>query len=59
MLNPDSSIHMNCSDSPWLFAIHRLCFADDTFIYQQYFITDLVSLVNTFSVLALIALIGQ
>ncbi len=33
-LNPDSSICMNCSDSPWLFAVCGLCFAEDTFIYH-------------------------
>jgi hypothetical protein len=31
-LNPDSSICMNCSDSPWLFAVCGLYFAEDTFI---------------------------
>ncbi len=31
-LNPDSSICINCSDSPWLFAICGLCFAEDTFV---------------------------
>ncbi len=58
-LNLDSSIHMNCSYSPWLCAVCRLCFAEDTFINQQYFISDPVIIVNTFSVLALIATIGQ
>ncbi len=58
-LNPDSSIHMNCSDSPWLFAVCGLCFAEDTFIYQKYSISNLVIVVNTFSPLALIATIGQ
>ncbi len=32
VLNPDSSIHMNCSDSPWIFAICGLCFVEDTFV---------------------------
>jgi hypothetical protein len=59
MLNPDSSIHMNCCDSSWLFAVCGLCFAEDTFIYHKYFISDFVIILNTFSVLALIATIGQ
>ncbi len=58
-LNSDSSVHMNCSDSPWFFAVCGLCFAEDTFINQQYFISDLVIVVNMFSVLMLIAMIGQ
>jgi hypothetical protein len=58
-LNPDSSIHMNYSDSPWLFAMCGLYFAENTFINQQYFISNLVIIVNTFSVLTLIATIGQ
>jgi hypothetical protein len=59
VLNPDSSIRMNCCDSPWLFALVGLCFAEDTFFYHQYFISNLVIIVNTFSVLVLIATISQ
>ncbi len=35
-LNPDSSIHMNCCDSPWLFAVCRLSFVEDTFFNHLY-----------------------
>jgi hypothetical protein len=58
-LNPDSSICITCGDSPWLFAVCGLCFAEDTFINQLYFISNFVILVNTFSILVLIAMIGQ
>jgi hypothetical protein len=58
-LNPDSSIHMNCCDSPWLFVIVGLCFAEDTFFITSIFISDLVIIVNVLSILALIATIRQ
>ena len=58
-LNPGSSIRMNCCDSPWLFAVVGLCFAEDTFFFNQYFISNLVIIVNLFSVFSLIATIGQ
>ncbi len=57
-LNPDSSIRMNCSNHPWLYAVCGLCFTQYTFINQLSFISGLVILVNTFRVLALIATIG-
>jgi hypothetical protein len=59
LLNPDSSICMNCCDSPWLFAVVGLCFAEDTYFYHLYFISDLVVIVNAFSVLVLIAMISK
>jgi hypothetical protein len=50
---------MNYCDSPWLFAVVGLGLTEDTFFYHKYFTPDLVIIVNTFSVLALIATISQ
>jgi hypothetical protein len=53
-LNPDISIHMNCCYSPWLLAILRLCFAENTFFLNEYFISDFRIVVNALIVLALV-----
>jgi hypothetical protein len=37
-LNPDSSICMNCCDSPLLFTVWVFCFAEDTFLCQHNFV---------------------
>ncbi len=50
---------MYCCDSPWLFAILRLCFAKYTFFFNEYFIPNLVIIVDTSIILALIATISQ
>jgi hypothetical protein len=44
--NPDSSVWMNCCDSPWLFAVWAFCFAEDTFLCQQNLIANFVIIIN-------------
>jgi hypothetical protein len=51
-LNPDSSICMNCRDSPWFFAVWVFCFAEDTFLCQQNLIANFVIIINSFAVFA-------
>jgi hypothetical protein len=51
-LNPDSSICMDCCDSPWLFAVWAFCFAEDTFFCQQNLIANFVIIVDLLAVLA-------
>jgi hypothetical protein len=46
-LNPDSSIRINCGDSPWLFAVWAFCFAEDTFLCQQNLIANFVIIINS------------
>ncbi len=58
-MNPDNSIRKKCCDSPWFLAIFRLCFAEDIFFLNWYFICNFVIIVNTSSILALIAIISQ
>jgi hypothetical protein len=50
MLNPDSSILMNCHESPWLFAVWAFCFAEDTFLCQQNLIANFVIIVNLLAI---------
>jgi hypothetical protein len=52
VLNPDSSIRMNCSDSPWLFAVWAFCFAEDTFLCHQNFIANFVIIVDLLVIFA-------
>ncbi len=49
-LNPDSSICMNCCNSPLLFAVCAFCFAEDTFFCQQYFVTNFIIIINLLAV---------
>jgi hypothetical protein len=58
-LNPDCSICINCCESPWLFAIFRLCFAEYTFFFIKIFILYFVIIVNASIILALVATISQ
>ncbi len=58
MLNPDSSIHMNCRDSTWLFAVWAFCFAEDTFFCQQNLITNFVLIIDSLAVNACRVKIG-
>ncbi len=58
-LNPDSSIFVNCCYSPWILAILRCCFVEDTFFLNKYFISNFMIVVNTSIVLALVAKISQ
>ncbi len=51
-MNPDSSIHMNCCDSPWLFAVWAFCFAEDTFFCQQNLIANFLIIVDLLAVYA-------
>jgi hypothetical protein len=44
--NPDSSICMNYSYSPWFFFPYGLCFAEDTVLLDKYFITNFIILVS-------------
>jgi hypothetical protein len=43
---------MNCRDSPWLFAVWALCFAEDTFFCQQNLIANFVIIVNLLAIFA-------
>ncbi len=45
-LNPDSSICMDCCDSPWFLAMRAYCFAEDTFFCQQSLIANFVIIVD-------------
>ncbi len=49
-LNSDSSIRMNCPDSPWLFAAWAFCFAEDTFLCQQNLIANFVIIVDSLAI---------
>ena len=49
-LNPDSSICMDCCDSPWLLAIWAFCFAKDTFFCQQNLIANFVIIVDSLAI---------
>jgi hypothetical protein len=49
-LNPNSSILMNCRDSPWRFAVWALCFAEDTFLCQQNLIANFLIIVNSLAI---------
>ncbi len=49
-LDPDSSIHMNCHYSPWLFALWALCFAEDSIVYHYNSIANFVIIVVAFFV---------
>ena len=51
-LNPDSSIRMNSRDSPWFFTVSGLCFAEDAFLYNEYFITNFVIIVDMLAIFA-------
>jgi hypothetical protein len=51
-LNPDSSICMNCRDSPWLFAAWAFCFAEDTFLCQQNLIANFVIIIDSLAIFA-------
>jgi hypothetical protein len=51
-------MRMNYCDGQWLLAIFRLCFAEDTFFFNKYFISNFVNIVNALVVLALIATIS-
>ena len=46
--NPDCSIRMNGSDCPWIPFLRTFCFADYTFFYHQYLITNFVIKINSF-----------
>ncbi len=57
-LNPDSSICMNCCNSPWLFIVWAFCFAEDTFFCQQYFVTNFIIIINSLDIYACCDKIG-
>jgi hypothetical protein len=57
-LNPDSSIRMNCCDSPWFFAIWAFCFVEDTFPCQQNLIANFVIIVHLLAIFGCRAKIG-
>jgi hypothetical protein len=43
---------MNCCDSPWLFAVWAFCFAEDTILFHQNLIANLVVIINSHAVFA-------
>jgi hypothetical protein len=45
---------MNCRDGPWLFVKFGLRFAEDTVFSNEYFISNLVIIVDASFVLALL-----
>ncbi len=51
-LNLDSSICMNCGDSPWLILVWAFCFAEDTFLCHQNFIANFVIIVDSLVIFA-------
>jgi hypothetical protein len=50
-LNPDCSIHKNCYDSQWLFAIQAFCFVEDTILFHLNLIVNLVMIINSRTIL--------
>ena len=43
---------MNCRDSPWFFTISGLCFAEDAILYNEYFVTNFIIIVDTLAIFA-------
>ncbi len=50
---------MACRNSPWLLAIFRLCFNDDTLFLNKFFISSLVIVVYASNIFALVTMISQ
>ncbi len=57
-LNPDCSICKKCRDSPCFFAVWAFCFAEDTILFQQNLIANLVIIINSHAIYACCVKIG-
>jgi hypothetical protein len=57
-LNLDCFICMNCCDSPWLFTLWVFCFAEESILFRQNLIANLVIIINPHAIFACCVKIG-